>query len=79
MHYTCDTFFAITWGLITGFNSPFPWFYPVFFCAMIAHRASRDIARCKEKYGEGVGGIYGEGPVAVHSGRSDSDCSRLAS
>lgn len=52
VHYTCDTFFAICWGLITGFASPFPWFYPVFFVGMIAHRASRDIARCREKYGE---------------------------
>lgn len=52
VHYTCDAFFAICWGLITGFASPFPWFYPVFFVGMIAHRASRDISRCREKYGE---------------------------
>jgi Delta24(24(1))-sterol reductase len=52
VHYTCDAFFAISWGLITGFKSPFPWFYPVFFCAMIAHRAARDIRRCRHKYGE---------------------------
>ncbi|PSR83902.1 ergosterol biosynthesis ERG4/ERG24 family-domain-containing protein [Coniella lustricola] len=52
VHYTCDTFFAICWGLITGFSSPFPWFYPVFFVGMIAHRAYRDIERCREKYGE---------------------------
>ncbi|PSK34842.1 hypothetical protein B9Z65_1425 [Elsinoe australis] len=51
-HYTADTYFAICWGLITGFNSPFPWFYSVFFTLMIAHRATRDIQRCKEKYGE---------------------------
>lgn len=51
-HYTCDAFFAICWGLITGFNSPFPWFYSVFFCGMIAHRAMRDIERCRNKYGE---------------------------
>ncbi|EKD20929.1 uncharacterized protein L3040_005864 [Drepanopeziza brunnea f. sp. 'multigermtubi'] len=51
-HYTCDAYFAITWGLITGFSSPFPWFYPVFFCLMIVHRAYRDIQRCKVKYGE---------------------------
>lgn len=48
----CDLYFAITWGLITGFNSPFPWFYPVFFAVMIAHRAYRDIQRCQRKYGE---------------------------
>ncbi|PBP16858.1 C-24(28) sterol reductase [Diplocarpon rosae] len=52
IHYTCDAYFAITWGLITGFNSPFPWFYPFFFCCMIVHRAYRDIQRCKIKYGE---------------------------
>ncbi|KAF3762901.1 hypothetical protein M406DRAFT_342020 [Cryphonectria parasitica EP155] len=52
VHYTCDAFFAICWGLITGFSSPFPWFYPIFFLGMIAHRASRDIERCREKYGD---------------------------
>ncbi|KAL1643066.1 C-24(28) sterol reductase [Diplodia intermedia] len=52
IHYTCDWFFAFSWGLITGFNSPFPWFYAVFFTAMIIHRAKRDIERCRERYGE---------------------------
>ncbi|KAH8425132.1 c-24(28) sterol reductase [Aspergillus melleus] len=52
VHYTCDWFFAMSWGLITGFNSPFPWFYPVFFTVMIIHRATRDIQRCRERYGE---------------------------
>lgn len=52
VHYSCDMYFALNWGLITGFNSPFPWFYPVFFCCMIAHRAHRDITRCRAKYGE---------------------------
>lgn len=50
IHYTCDVYFAVTWGLITGFSSPFPWFYPVFFVIMITHRAWRDIQRCREKY-----------------------------
>ncbi|CAG8949915.1 hypothetical protein HYFRA_00004245 [Hymenoscyphus fraxineus] len=52
IHYTCDLYFALTWGLVTGFNSPFPWFYPFFFSCMIVHRAYRDIERCKAKYGE---------------------------
>ncbi|KAH7025835.1 Delta(24(24(1)))-sterol reductase like protein [Microdochium trichocladiopsis] len=50
--YTCDVFFAVSWGLITGFDSPFPWFYPVFFVGMIIHRATRDIQRCRIKYGD---------------------------
>jgi hypothetical protein len=52
IHYTCDVYFALTWGAITGFESPFPWFYPVFFTLMIIHRAYRDIQRCRAKYGE---------------------------
>lgn len=52
IHYTCDLFFAVSWGLITGFKSPFPWFYSVFFAGMIIHRARRDIERCRKVYGE---------------------------
>lgn len=52
IHYTCDLYFALNWGLITGFSSPFPWFYPLFFACMISHRALRDIQRCRNKYGE---------------------------
>ncbi|KAI1199729.1 Delta(24(24(1)))-sterol reductase [Nemania serpens] len=52
LHYACDVFFAVSWGLITGFNSPFPWFYPIFFLCMITHRTMRDVERCRIKYGE---------------------------
>jgi hypothetical protein len=43
--------------LITDFSfsfrrSPFPWFYFVFFMVMIIHRTTRDVARCRRKYGE---------------------------
>ncbi|KAF2630264.1 C-24(28) sterol reductase [Macroventuria anomochaeta] len=51
-NYVPDMFFSMSWGLITGFKSPFPWFYFVFFMVMIIHRAQRDIARCRRKYGE---------------------------
>ncbi|KAI9836227.1 MAG: hypothetical protein M1819_001564 [Sarea resinae] len=52
IHYTCDLFFALSWGAITGFASPFPWFYPFFFSVMIVHRAYRDDQRCEAKYGD---------------------------
>jgi delta24(24(1))-sterol reductase len=52
IHYSCDMFFALSWALITGFDSPLPWFYPVFFAIMIGHRAMRDINKCKTKYGK---------------------------
>lgn len=42
---------CLSWSLITGFSSPIAYFYPTFFFLMIIHRASRDIARCREKYG----------------------------
>ncbi|KAL2673884.1 hypothetical protein Neosp_012328 [[Neocosmospora] mangrovei] len=50
--YPCDTFFALSWALITGFRSPFPWFYPVFFSIMMVHRTRRDIKKCRLKYGK---------------------------
>lgn len=52
IHYTCDLYFALTWGLVTGFSSPFPWFYAAFFTPMILHRAYRDIQKCSAKYGD---------------------------
>ena len=52
IHYTADIYFSLCWALVTGFGSPFPWFYPVFFLVMILHRVSRDLARCQERYGK---------------------------
>jgi len=52
IHYTADTCMAILWGLCCGFSSFLPYFYCTFFLAMITHRASRDEARCRQKYGE---------------------------
>lgn len=52
LHYTCDFYFANMWGLVCGFSSPFPWFYPFFFTCMIIHRALRDIEKCRNKYGD---------------------------
>lgn len=52
IHYTCDFFFAMSWAGVTGFRSPFPWFYPLFFTAMIIHRTIRDTQKCRAKYGK---------------------------
>ena len=50
-HYTADVLMALSWGLICGFDRFLPYFYVVFFVAMILHRARRDVARCRRKYG----------------------------
>ncbi|PHH56842.1 delta(24(24(1)))-sterol reductase [Coxiella burnetii] len=52
IHYTADIVMALSWGLICGFNHFLPYFYVIFFVGMIAHRARRDINRCRQKYGE---------------------------
>lgn len=51
-HYTADFIQNLCWALNTGFNSPLPYFYPVFFFVMILHRAHRDLSKMKLKYGE---------------------------
>ena len=50
-HYTADVLMALSWGLICGFDHFLPYFYVAFFVVMILHRAGRDIARCRKKYG----------------------------
>ena len=50
-HYTADVLMALSWGLICGFANFLPYFYVMFFVVMILHRAGRDIARCRKKYG----------------------------
>jgi delta24(24(1))-sterol reductase len=51
IHYTADIAMALSWGLICGFTDVLPYFYVAFFTGMILHRAGRDTARCKRKYG----------------------------
>ncbi|RPA82878.1 c-24(28) sterol reductase [Ascobolus immersus RN42] len=51
IHYTVDWMGMMMWGLICGFKSPIPYFLPLFFTVMILHRATRDIAKCKARYG----------------------------
>ena len=52
VHYTADITMAWVWGLSCGFEGLLPYFYPVFFMGMIYHRYTRDIQRCKRKYGK---------------------------
>ncbi|CAG8527451.1 18918_t:CDS:2 [Dentiscutata erythropus] len=52
IHYTADLMMAFAWGFITGFNTVIPYFYPVFFVAVLTHRVSRDMERCAKKYGK---------------------------
>ncbi len=51
-HYTADIVMALTWGLCCGLSGVLPYLYPAFFLVMILHRAARDEARCRRKYGE---------------------------
>ncbi|BFZ56111.1 C-24(28) sterol reductase [Savitreella phatthalungensis] len=52
MHYTADFVQSMLWALVTGFKSPLPYFYPCFFLVVLVHRVSRDIQRCRQKYGK---------------------------
>lgn len=52
IHYSMDVVMALSWGLVCGFDHYLPYFYVTFFVLMIAHRAHRDIQRCRTKYGE---------------------------
>ena len=52
LHYTADIVMALCWGLACGFDSFLPYYYVSFFTCVLVHRAFRDNARCKEKYGK---------------------------
>ncbi|NUO50376.1 MAG: delta(24(24(1)))-sterol reductase, partial [Polyangiaceae bacterium] len=51
IHYTADIVMAFCWALACGFSGVLPYLYPAFFLGMILHRAARDEARCRAKYG----------------------------
>jgi len=49
-HYAADIVMAWCWALPCGAHGLLPYLYPLFFTAMITHRALRDDARCAAKY-----------------------------
>lgn len=51
-NYLGDLLMAISWSLPCLFDSPLPWFYPVYFAILLVHRERRDHRLCHQKYGD---------------------------
>jgi len=52
INYSGDWVMAWAWCLPTGFGSPIPYFYVVYFAVLLIHRDRRDEEKCEAKYGE---------------------------
>lgn len=52
INYTGDIIMALSWGLITGFGCIITYFYSIYLCILLIHRAMRDDHQCSLKYGE---------------------------
>ncbi|KAJ8605104.1 hypothetical protein CTAYLR_000402 [Chrysophaeum taylorii] len=52
INYTGDWLMSLAWCLLTGFNSPIPYFYCTYFAVLLVHRAMRDDHACARKYGD---------------------------
>jgi delta24(24(1))-sterol reductase len=52
INYSSDMYMSLCWGMCTGLNSFFPYFYFSFFFGVLIHRWIRDDHRCALKYGE---------------------------
>ncbi|KAF8517895.1 ERG4/ERG24 ergosterol biosynthesis protein [Hysterangium stoloniferum] len=51
-NYSADWVQSLTWGLVVGTATPIPYFYSLFFLAVLTHRCGRDFERCAIKYGK---------------------------
>ena len=51
-HYVPEIMSAFFWSCATGFSYFAPFFYVIFLCVLLTHRAFRDEAKCSKKYGE---------------------------
>lgn len=52
INYLGDWLMAVAWCLPCGFQSPYPYFYAVYFAVLLVHRERRDDAKCRAKYGK---------------------------
>jgi Delta14-sterol reductase len=52
LNYTGELCMYYAWSLLTGFDSVIPYLLPLWLTVFFPHRALRDEARCKAKYGE---------------------------
>ncbi|KAJ3106148.1 hypothetical protein HDU97_006965 [Phlyctochytrium planicorne] len=51
INYTGDWLMALSWCLPTGFETPIPYFYAIYFAILLWHRELRDEEKCRKKYG----------------------------
>jgi delta14-sterol reductase/lamin-B receptor len=51
MNYLGDWMIALSWGLLCGFGSIIPYFYPIWFALLLLTRQRRDDRWCAQKYG----------------------------
>uniref|UniRef100_A0A0G2JU83 Delta(14)-sterol reductase LBR n=1 Tax=Rattus norvegicus TaxID=10116 RepID=A0A0G2JU83_RAT len=50
-NYLGDLIMALAWSLPCGFNHILPYFYVIYFTALLIHREARDEHQCRRKYG----------------------------
>ncbi|RKP34806.1 C-14 sterol reductase [Dimargaris cristalligena] len=50
INYLGDWLFGLSWCLTTGFGSPIPYFYIIYFGILLIHRERRDDHKCRLKY-----------------------------
>jgi len=52
VNYLGDWMMALSWGLLCGFGSAIPYFYPFWFAFLLVTRERRDDRWCAKKYGD---------------------------
>ncbi|KAJ1973420.1 erg24, C-14 sterol reductase [Dimargaris xerosporica] len=50
INYLGDWLFGLSWCLTTGFDTPIPYFYVMYFAVLLVHRERRDDHKCRTKY-----------------------------